>query len=218
MKQILIFGDSNTWGFDPVTRGRHPFEVRWPGILTKLLGDGYLVAERGLTGRTTVFDNPYFPCRNGLKALPYALVEHMSTDLLIISLGTNDLKYTNAQGAAAGIGALLREVKHTISPGPVPILAPGGKILVISPIRLAEDIAEKRPETFPVGAYEQSCLFLKEYETICRGYGVELLDAAAFAAPSVEDCIHMDAENHRRLAYAVYDKIKALEANDTKEN
>lgn len=214
MKQILCYGDSNTWGHDPVTKTRHPYDIRWPGVLAKLLGEEYNVVECGIGGRSTVFDDPYFPYRNGGKSLPYALLEHMPIDLLLISLGTNDLKFTDALGSAKGIASLIRIARHTYSSSSVvPILAEGSKILVISPIRMDPDINTKRPGTQPEGAYEQSCRFLQEYRPICEQYGAELLDAAAFAEPSEVDCIHMDAENHNRLAHAVFHKIMQMENN-----
>ena len=33
MKNILCFGDSNTWGYDPVTGSRYAYDVRWTGRL-----------------------------------------------------------------------------------------------------------------------------------------------------------------------------------------
>lgn len=33
MKQILCFGDSNTWGLIPKTKQRYPWGVRWTSIL-----------------------------------------------------------------------------------------------------------------------------------------------------------------------------------------
>ena len=33
MENILVYGDSLTWGIIPDTRRRLPFEQRWPGIL-----------------------------------------------------------------------------------------------------------------------------------------------------------------------------------------
>lgn len=212
MKQILIYGDSNTWGHDPITKTRYPYNIRWPGVLAELLGEKYRINECGIGGRTTVFDDPYFPNRNGAKGLPYALLEHMPIDLLIISLGTNDLKFTDAAGSAKGIASLIRIIKHTYSSSSVvPIIAKDGKILVISPITMAADIYTKRPGTQPAGAYEESCRFLQEYRPICEQYGVEILDAAAFAQPSEEDCLHMDACNHQKLAHAIYEKIKEME-------
>lgn len=59
MKQILCFGDSNTYGFIPANGKRYPFGVRWTSVLAKKLGfDEYNVIEEGLCGRTTIFEDP----------------------------------------------------------------------------------------------------------------------------------------------------------------
>lgn len=52
-KRILCFGDSNTWGFTPITGERYPEGVRW----TSLLGEytGAQIIEEGLNGRTMHF-------------------------------------------------------------------------------------------------------------------------------------------------------------------
>ena len=52
-RRILCFGDSNTWGYKP-TGGRYDEETRWPMRMQRLLGDGYIVIEEGLNGRTCV--------------------------------------------------------------------------------------------------------------------------------------------------------------------
>ena len=69
MRTILCYGDSNTWGYDPVTGERLGREERWPGVLARELGDGYAVIEEGLNGRTTVWDDPIDPYRNGREYL-----------------------------------------------------------------------------------------------------------------------------------------------------
>ena len=44
MQQILVYGDSLTWGIVPDTRRRLPFEARWPGVLEgELLAHGQRV-------------------------------------------------------------------------------------------------------------------------------------------------------------------------------
>ena len=80
MKRILAYGDSNTWGFDPVTwesvpmtLERYPEDIRWTGLLQKALGKDALVLEEGLCGRTTAFDDEECDGRNGLMALPAIL-------------------------------------------------------------------------------------------------------------------------------------------------
>ena len=91
MRTILCFGDSNTWGDPPGGNGRFAWHERWTGILQSSLGDGFRVIEEGLCGRTTCFDDPFSPNRNGLAYLTVALETHCPLDLLIIMLGTNDL-------------------------------------------------------------------------------------------------------------------------------
>ncbi len=59
-KTILCFGDSNTHGYCSETGGRFDDTKRYPCLLEKYLGDGYIVREEGLSGRTTVFEDPLF--------------------------------------------------------------------------------------------------------------------------------------------------------------
>jgi lysophospholipase L1-like esterase len=97
MKAILCYGDSNTWGYDPVTKGRFPRDMRWTGVLRQSLGDDYLVIEEGLNGRTTVWDDPIEGYKNGAAYLVPCLTTHRPLDLVIIMLGTNDLKRSSSQ-------------------------------------------------------------------------------------------------------------------------
>ena len=69
MRHILCYGDSNTWGYTPGTGERHAPDVRWTGVLRRLLGEGWEVLEEGMNGRTTVFDNPMSQGRNGLSLI-----------------------------------------------------------------------------------------------------------------------------------------------------
>ncbi len=91
MKTIVCFGDSNTWGFAPISKARYDRDTRWPGVLRNALGGGYLVIEEGQNGRTTVWDDPIEANKNGATYLLPCLESHKPLDLLIIKLGTNDL-------------------------------------------------------------------------------------------------------------------------------
>ena len=48
MINILCFGDSNTWGYDPETQTRFSKKIRWTGVLQQLLGTNFNVIEEGL--------------------------------------------------------------------------------------------------------------------------------------------------------------------------
>lgn len=135
MRQVLCFGDSNTYGYVPGTAERYDWDTRWTGIVgTGLMEKGYIVQEEGLCGRTTVFDDPLCPGRRGSELLPIILETHKPEDLIILMLGTNDCK--TFYGATAGsIGLGIRKLVRQIRDG-----APSAKILLMSPIALGEKV------------------------------------------------------------------------------
>lgn len=70
MKQLLCYGDSNTWGLIPGTKERYPWGLRWTSILQEKLGNADVhVIEEGLCGRTTVFEDYYRKGRKGIAKL-----------------------------------------------------------------------------------------------------------------------------------------------------
>ena len=92
MKNILCFGDSNTWGYSPADGTRYPLDIRWTGVLQKSLGADYRIIEEGLNGRTTFINEDERPLRSGSDVLQILLESHRPLDFVIIMLGTNDLK------------------------------------------------------------------------------------------------------------------------------
>lgn len=60
-KQILCYGDSNTfgtigrWAASDEPSERFDENTRWTCVLQKELGDHYHVIEEGLGGRTTIY-------------------------------------------------------------------------------------------------------------------------------------------------------------------
>ncbi len=212
MFQIVCFGDSNTWGYNPENGERFDKNIRWTGVLQKLLGEQYNVVECGICGRTTVFDEPYRECRNGRIGLGYSLQENKPIDLLIISLGGNDLKYTNAAGSAKGLRYLLRVATNSaimensnrsVFKGPT-------KILVISPTHFGAELDSKFPNSPLYGKYNESLRFAEVYKPICDQFQAEFLDASLYAHASDKDCLHMDPVSHRNLAVAVFEKVKQM--------
>jgi lysophospholipase L1-like esterase len=118
VKTILCYGDSNTWGCIPPDRCAPTATVRAgaavAGVLRRELGDGFWIVEEGLNGRTTVWDDPLEPFRSGKELLVPCLLTHQPIDLVIVMLGTNDLKSRFGVGArdiAAGAGLLLDIVR-----------------------------------------------------------------------------------------------------------
>jgi lysophospholipase L1-like esterase len=211
MKNILCYGDSNTWGlWEKAPNARLEYGRRWPGILQERLGTDYHIIEEGCCGRTTVLEDRFEPGRNGKSVLPTILESHKPLDMVILSLGTNDLKMRfslTPLDIAMGIGELIKIIQRY----------PCGKngklpeILVVSPIYVSDNI-EDTPfgELFGKPSVEKSRLLFSRYQRICSSYGCYCMDAAQFAQASFEDAIHMDAENHLKLALAIEKKIKEI--------
>ncbi len=89
-------------------------EERWTCRLQTALGRDYLVTEEGLSGRTTVFVDPIHESMDALSVIYALLKSHEVIDLLIIMLGTNDVKErfgANAACIAAGMERLILKAK-----------------------------------------------------------------------------------------------------------
>ena len=209
MKSILAFGDSLTWGFVAGTWERHPFDIRWPNVLAAGLVGRARVIEEGMNGRTTVFPDPTDGAeRNGAVALPMLLTTHQPLDLVIIMLGTNDIKYANrcrAFDAALGMGRLVQIVQmfpwiKTASPP---------QILVMSPPALCKTADEWFNDLWG-HAIEESKLFAGHYARVAKDTGVAFFDAGSVAKTDPTDGGHLDAANTRAIGEALVPVVKKI--------
>ena len=117
MKTILCYGDSNTWGYDPATEERYPLEARWVSVLARELGSDYHVIPEGLNGRTTVWPDPWEgEHKSGKTYLIPCLESHYPIDLVVMMLGTNDLKHRfglSAWDIARGAQTLVEMIQRS---------------------------------------------------------------------------------------------------------
>ena len=206
-KTILCYGDSNTWGFVPGSEGeRFPWEVRWTGVLQAELGSGYRVIEEGLSGRTTVLENPLEPYRNGREYLLPCLQSHQPLDLVVIFLGTNDLadRYPLppldiARGAASLVQLALRsECGRGYG-------APGALLCSLPRIGNTSSIVD----TFS-GAAAKAEDLLRCFRIAAEEVGVPLVDLAEFTAYDDADGVHLNAAGHRTVAAAVARAVREI--------
>jgi lysophospholipase L1-like esterase len=207
MKEILCYGDSNTWGFDPVTQGRFSPAERWTGVLAHELGPDFRVIEEGLSGRTTVWDDPIEGIhKNGRTYLLPCLESHQPLDLVILMLGTNDLKKrfsVSAFDIAASAGQLVGIVQHSRSgiEGRTP------KVLLIAPPPVGR--LSIYAEMFE-DALGKSSKFSEYYRLVALEYGCVFMDAGEFIRSSEIDGIHFEAGQHERLGQAVAGKVLGI--------
>ncbi|MFP4205892.1 MAG: SGNH/GDSL hydrolase family protein [Spirochaetota bacterium] len=216
MKTILCYGDSNTWGWNPKTMCRFAVEDRWTGVLAGQLGDGYRVIEEGLNGRTTVFEDPLEPGRNGRAYLWPCLQTHMPLDLVAIMLGTNDLKSRFAASAYEIADAAGRLVELARQSG----AGTGGeapRVLLVAPPPLGDtsrfggdDPAYEGSELAWPQAVEKSRAFSRQYRRVADAHGCGFFDAASVVETSEIDGIHWEAGAHRAFGEALGRVIRAV--------
>lgn len=206
MKRLLCYGDSNTWGYDPATKDRLDERRRWTGVLSEALGDEYTIIEEGLSGRTTVWDDPIEGHKNGHTYLIPCLESHQPVDLVILMLGTNDLKQRFSLPAcdiAAGARILVRVIQGSQS-------GRNGKappVLLLAPPRIGRlsDFAEMF-----AGAGEKSRQFSELYRRVATEQGCTYFDTSTIVAASELDGIHLKAGEHRKLGQALAVQVRGL--------
>ncbi|RLD32798.1 MAG: hydrolase [Bacteroidetes bacterium] len=206
MKTIVCFGDSNTWGYSPSDSGRYPFEKRWTSILQKKLGADYFVIPEGLNGRTTAFEDSVEMDKNGYRHLQTILETHKPMDLIIIMLGTNDLKSrfnVCAQEIAWSAGKLVDYALHSTSG----INEKHPEVLFIAP-----PIVKNSPSFGYMleGSVKKSEDFSIHYKNKAQELGVPFLNASDFIVSSPIDGIHWEKEEHEKFAFAVAEKVKEI--------
>jgi lysophospholipase L1-like esterase len=199
MKSVLCYGDSNTWGYDAATKGRYPRDQRWTGVLRQALGDGYVVIEEGLNGRTTIWDDPIEGYKNGKDYLIPCLETHRSTDLVVLMLGTNDLKKRfslSAYDIAAGAGVLIDIIMR--SNAGLDLNPPQALLMCPPLVAKLTDFAEMFED-----AEEKSKRLSKHYRAVAEELGCHFLDTSEIIVSSDLDGIHFDPSELPKLGNAV---------------
>ena len=211
MKTVLCYGDSNTYGYVPETGMRYPKSVRYPGRLQLLLGDEYAVIEEGCNGRTTIHDDPIDGWKNGLEYLKPCLNSHKPVDIVILMLGSNDLKETfhlTAREIADGAGTLVDVIRSFTAEkqGFVPT------IILVSPPEIGTGI-RRSPffGAFSETAVAESGKFPECYQRVADRKGCVFFNAAKYVSPSEFDSLHLTPEGHRVLAEELCKVIRCEE-------
>lgn len=220
-KRVLIYGDSNTFGWITNADGtfdRLPIGQTWAGKTAQLLGEDYEFIIEGLGGRTTNIDcdpnsgSGYIPGAgmNGAAYLPAALSSHMPLDLVVIMLGSNDLRKDHnrtAQDIAGGVDELVKIVKKAQWQKNTNFKSP--QVLVLAPPKM--DLQRSRYKAMFEGSLEKSAQFAELFQKVAADNKAEFFDVAT-VVPFAEaaDEIHLTAKNHNDLAHALAPKIKAI--------
>jgi lysophospholipase L1-like esterase len=212
--RVLCFGDSNTYGTpgDDLDYVRLPADRRWTGRLQRLLGDGYDVVEEGLNGRTTDLDYVDRPGCNGRTYWMPCLQSHHPLDVVVVMLGTNDLKSCfdrTPQAIAAALRGYVDDMADNVADrrGGVPTT------VLVSPIWIDDTapwFAEVTEEGFDRTGVARSRELAGEIQRVAQELGVRYADAAQVARAG-NDGLHLTLDSHAPLAALVASTIDGVQ-------
>ncbi len=209
MRTVLCYGDSLTWGYDAAGPGRHAPEDRWPNVLQAALGADVAVIAEGLNGRTTAFDDHLGSAdRNGARILPVLLTTHSPIDLVILMLGSNDMKpwvSGRAISAKQGIGRLVDIIREHV----YPLNEDAPDILIVAPPPLVETGDPDFAAMFE-GGIEQSHMLASLYSDLADQISCGFFDAGSAAQTTPLDGVHLDAANTRAIGRGMEPIVRVM--------
>lgn len=195
MKTVLCFGDSNTWGYEPGTGLRYDDSIRWTSMTQSLLNSEIKLIEAGLNGRTTNSEDETREFRRGTALLKLYLESCRPLSLVVISLGTNDLKASlslSIEEIKSGARALCQQaLDFDYAPYDKPA------ILLVAPAPLVN--SPELDEEFE-NAIPTSRKLATAYYQLCQELDIQFLDAGRVVKTSPVDGVHWDADSHHDFA------------------
>jgi len=211
MVNILCFGDSNTWGYDPECQTRFLKNKRWTGVLQHLLGDNFNIIEEGLNGRTTNINETkehslgyYRDFRSSMDLVSVLIETNSPIDLVVVMLGTNDLK-NNFNQSVNDISSNMRLVCEAIINNDY---FNSKSIILVSPTHINES-SSSLLNSF-IGTAEKSKSLAKPYKKIADDLDLFFVDASKSVKTNQIDGLHWDAIQHSDFANSICLKIKSI--------
>lgn len=184
---LICFGDSNTWGANPLG-GRHAESQRWSTLLANQLN--MPVKAEGQPGRTLLASRPEFGVIPDRARWQKALRQHPA--IIILALGINDLAAGASAEEASGALALYLEDHQALSPQ--------SQLLVIAPTPLGQLTANWR--ALFGGKEAESHKLVSLWQCCCAARSVAMLDITPLLSP-LADGLHWSVDDHQRIADAV---------------
>lgn len=195
LKQILCFGDSNTYGYDPADYDSftYPEEERWIFIAGKILGDGYKLINEGLNGRMIPEMRYYSEYVDGVA---HSL---KTGDVFVIMLGTNDLLMRSRPDASVPLKKMKMFLEHMMPIARENLFS----VLVIAPVPIGKSLDADGEY------YEQNLKMNEGFKELAKECGAFFADAGNWQVELAFDHVHFSSKGHRVFAECFADYLKS---------
>ncbi|MBR5516451.1 MAG: hypothetical protein IKU53_00630 [Firmicutes bacterium] len=187
-KKVVVFGDSNTYGYRGFDGGRYDQDERWINIAQEISSDKFQILNHGMNGRIAYNYMP--PC--------------IEADYVCVMLGSNDLLCGfgfDAEKIATLAYDVVERAKMMMD-----VNYPDNSCtyVLISPPHITEDILNGPWATAYEGhkTIETARDFSYHFEKIAREKDILFFDAAPYGETCREDGIHLTSRGHRLLGEA----------------
>ena len=208
-ERIMVFGDSLSWGYEPGSEHqRFATDVRWPGKLQQLLGDDYEIIEENLNSRGIENGDPR-PGKEGRRALDYieaCLDSQDPLDRVIVLLGTNELKHEMGMTAEA-VGESMEKLLNIVLTRSSQFRGTTPKVTLLSPPITNEETEYCRTGDKYFGSTEKSKQLVEVYKNLATKLGIGFVVLSSINVGV--DGIHIDANEHAKVAELVYQSLNA---------
>ncbi|MBQ2317597.1 MAG: lipase [Lachnospiraceae bacterium] len=181
MKKLILYGDSNTYGYDPrdFFGGRYEENIRWAGIVKRELEGRYDVIEEGMNGRCLprVSDGLFQELVRSTNA----------EDVLAMMLGTNDILLTSRPDVSRTVDRadeLLNYVKEHCA----------GKFILIAPPYISDSYPDLQLY------HDCSVEMNRQFMTLAKQYNIVAVDAGSWNIPMGSDGVHFTEQGHLEFA------------------
>lgn len=210
MKRILCYGDSNTLGYiSGSDHLRYGNEERWTKILQHKLQGKAEIIEEGLNSRTLFSEDTRKgkEGKNGFVYLKPCIESHDKIDILVLMLGTNELKYEFNNEASDIVEMIKKYVSFILN---YESQIDKSKIkLIISGIPLvSENSGYSRKENKYLGARSKSEELNRLMKEYCEKENICFIDNSDLETGI--DGVHITKESHNILANKIYEIISNL--------
>lgn len=210
--KIAIFGDSNTWGFDPRTG------LRQTDRFVHLLRQGnpdWQIVDEGLNGRLLDSQEPYFYELAGSRQIGRFTKQAAPYDLLVVALGSNDARRMFNRSLESWTRSFVRfaivcKQANETACQPFGKIAP---ILFVEPPAIPNALKNNYEAIGSYGA--EGIEILRKcgqiLHEIARKEGFYVLDVqTAGLTGGMIDGIHLDHNGHALMARLLQKKIEQL--------
>lgn len=175
---VICFGDSNTYGYDPrgYFGGRYDADSRWVDILAT--ETGWTISNMGQNGREIPSAAPAFPA---------------DTDLLIIMIGTNDLlQGQSPEQAAERLERFLSGIHLNRS-----------KILLIAPppVTMGAWVPSAK-------LIDDSRTFARLCQALAERMDIRFANAGNWDISLAYDGVHFTEQGHKSFATKLLEELK----------